>query len=192
MRKLRKTLKKSKSGFTLAETLIAILILLMVSAIVAGAIPAASTVYTKTVDAANAQILLSTTITVLRDQLGTATDPQGQDGNIITFKSGESGNWCMIWLNDATLELYLGSYDSKHKTDPDDYKINGEQRHYSLITKKAATSGMVISFEGITALKDGENDVGITITGLKVSKQYKDGTTVELTTPRDLNIRTVS
>ncbi len=69
MRSILKKLKKGKAGFSLAETLIAILILLMVSAIVAGAMPAAASAYQKTVDAANAQILLSTAMTVLRDEL---------------------------------------------------------------------------------------------------------------------------
>ena len=63
-----------KAGFTLAETLVTILILLMVSSIVAGGIPAATNAYYKAVDGANAQVLLSTAATALRDELGTARD----------------------------------------------------------------------------------------------------------------------
>ncbi len=74
MRSMLKKLKKCQAGFSLAETLIAILILMMVSAIVAGVMPAASNVYTKTVDAANAQVLLSTSMNMLRGELGPAQE----------------------------------------------------------------------------------------------------------------------
>ena len=56
-----------QNGFSLAEMLVAILILLMVSSVVAGGVPAASNAYSKAVDAANAQVLLSTAATALRD-----------------------------------------------------------------------------------------------------------------------------
>ena len=65
---------KRESGFTLAETLMAVLILLMVSAVVATGIPAAANAYNKAVDAANAHVLLSTMVTALRDELGMAKE----------------------------------------------------------------------------------------------------------------------
>ena len=85
MRAVLKKLRKSRAGFSLAETLIAILILLMVSAIAGGAIPAASQVYTKTVDVANAQILISTAMNMLRNELGTAQEVY-LNGNTIIYK----------------------------------------------------------------------------------------------------------
>ena len=60
MRTILKKLKRGRAGFSFAETLIAILILLLVSSIVAAALPSASNVYVKSVDTANAQVLLST------------------------------------------------------------------------------------------------------------------------------------
>ena len=63
---------KKSAGFSLAETLITVLILLMVSAVVAGGVPAAANAYRKAVDAANAQVLLSTTVNALRSELSTA------------------------------------------------------------------------------------------------------------------------
>jgi len=64
----------NQSGFTLAETLLAVLILLLVSSIVATGVPVARNAYEKVVVAANAQLLLSTTATALRDELGSAWD----------------------------------------------------------------------------------------------------------------------
>jgi type II secretory pathway pseudopilin PulG len=74
MRCIIKKLKRDRSGFSLAETLIAILILLMVTAVVGGAIPTASDVFTKTVDAANAQVVLSTAMNMLRGELSMAQE----------------------------------------------------------------------------------------------------------------------
>lgn len=66
---MKKSIKRLKEGFTLAETLIAILILLMVSGLMAQGIPMAFNAYKKVSLAANANVLLSTTITELRDRL---------------------------------------------------------------------------------------------------------------------------
>lgn len=68
----QRIVKKNRGGFTLAETLIAVLILLMVSGIVAAGIPAAKEALTKAVDASHSQLLLSTTMTALRNELGSA------------------------------------------------------------------------------------------------------------------------
>ena len=74
MRALTKKLRANSAGFSLAETLIVVLILLMVSAVIGAAIPTAANVFTKTVDTANAQVVLSTTMTALRDELCTVTE----------------------------------------------------------------------------------------------------------------------
>ena len=73
MKRLKHKLNK-KSGFTLAETLLAVLILLLVSTIVATGIPVAKNAYEKVILASNADVLLSTTINALRNELGTAQD----------------------------------------------------------------------------------------------------------------------
>ena len=62
--RIRKKLHSSKA-FTLAETLLAVLILLMVSTIVATGIPVARNAYEKVVLASNAEVLLSTTISFI-------------------------------------------------------------------------------------------------------------------------------
>lgn len=71
---------KDRSGFSLAEVLVTVIILLLVTATVATGIPAASRAYSKVVNAANAQVLMSTTIIRLREELGTAD-------NIITSET---------------------------------------------------------------------------------------------------------
>ena len=101
---------KRAAGFTLAETLMTVLILLMVSAVVAGGMPAAMNAYRKAVDAANAQLLLSTTVNALRDELSTAWDVE-VEGTTITYQSSDTGEESIISLGDdgkIMLQEYAG------------------------------------------------------------------------------------
>lgn len=106
MKKSLRSRLKNRSGVTLAETLIAILILLMVTAIVAAGIPAAVEAYDDIVTSANAQVLLSTTMTRLRDELGTATEIAVSD-NAVTYVSA-SGSKSVIYIADDG--IYLREY----------------------------------------------------------------------------------
>lgn len=64
----------SKSGFSLAEMLMVVMVVLLSTAVIAAGIPAALRAYRNVSDSANAQVLLSTTLTKLKDELGSATD----------------------------------------------------------------------------------------------------------------------
>jgi hypothetical protein len=140
----------------MAETLIAILILLMVSAIVAGAIPTASNVYARTVDTANAQVLLSTVITVLRDELGTAVSIEDPVGTTLDYVNGNDGYRRLaiqaksdvkdapapgIWLCIGKLNLTTGEIEY---TKPGD----GESR--LLVSKEATTKNLIVSYESVS------------------------------------------
>jgi len=100
MKRLRKL--ASPAGFTLAETLLAVLILLLVSTIVATGMPAARSAYEKVVIGSNAQATLSTVVTALRNELGTAWDISVEaDGKSATYFSAETG---------ARARLAMGTY----------------------------------------------------------------------------------
>ena len=178
---------ESRIGFSLAETLIAILILLMVSAIVGAAIPTASKVYVDTVDAANAQLLLSTATNALRDKLSTATSPEAKDGTIITFKTRTTVNgknadaWCMIKMDDGTLKIYYGSQDSAHQTNTDTYYEIGQ---YDLVSEKAKTENLSVIYTSVAC-----NNGVVTFTGLRVTKA---GVASPLAGPCDISVRTLS
>lgn len=135
---IRKT-RRNRAGFSLAETLIVILILLMVSAIVGAAIPTASTVYKKTVDTANAQLLLSTTMTVLRDELNAAKNISvSSDKTEITFISGITGNKSIIKCSPQKgLEITV------YASDQNNAQLKPETR--LLVSEKASTSGMILT-----------------------------------------------
>lgn len=95
---------KSNTGFSLAEMLITILILLMVSSVVAGGIPAAANAYTKAVDAANAHALLSTTVSALRDEFSTAWNVEMENG-AITYFSSDTGSQSRIRVDGGSILL---------------------------------------------------------------------------------------
>lgn len=147
MRTIIKRIRKNRAGFSLAETLITILILLMVSAIVAAALPTASTVYKKTVDAANAQVLLSTTMTILRDELNAAKDITVPSDNKITYISGITGNKSVIECV-ANEGLKITAY-------PD--AVNDKSETRFLVSQKASTSGMILTCSfSAASLADGK------------------------------------
>ena len=84
--------RRSYTGFSLGETLIAIAILVIITA---ASLPAAVHVYRNAVDAANAQVLLSTTVNALRDELSTAWDVKA-DSTGITYRSSDTGSQSKI------------------------------------------------------------------------------------------------
>ena len=181
MRKLFK--KRKRSGFTLAETLVAILILLMVSAIVAGAIPTAANVYTKTVDAANAQVLLSTVITVLRDELGTAvsvTVPGG--GTAIDYVNGNDGYRRIKLKVAASSDDEDSEGEGSDELAPGIWLYNGQVDLDSgaityvnprlIVSGKAVTNNLIMTFGSVAKDADGV----ITFTDLAVNRT--DGATL--------------
>lgn len=92
--------KNLRAGFTLAEMLVALLILLMVSSVVAAGIPVAVRAYTKVTRSANAEVLISTSVSALRDQLGTARDiTVSEDKKSVTYFSDDTGSFSRIDLS---------------------------------------------------------------------------------------------
>ena len=100
MAKKLKRFLKDRSGFTLSETLVAVVILILVTSVVALGIPVAVNVYDRVVTSANAQVLLSTTMTCLRDELGTATDVS-YTGTTISYKNSSGVESTIKLGNDA-------------------------------------------------------------------------------------------
>ena len=154
----RKKLRNNK-GFTLAETLLAVLILLLVSTIVATGMPAAKNAYEKIIVAANAQILLSTGATALRDELGTAWDVKIEDdgsktsGAFVTYRSSDTGAKSRIYLNVDDKKIYIQEYAKNEYLNVTEGTSIGTER--LLVSDKAATNGLVITYSVIKKSDDG-------------------------------------
>ena len=147
MQKMEKMIRKkirTNQGFTLAETLLAVLILLMVSAIVAAGIPVAKNAYEKVVLSSNAEVLLSTTISTLRNELGTAMD-------VSVSTSDDETTMTITYYNSVRESLSEISMDNMGT----DIQF---QRYYSadasntenLISDKTATNNLHVTFGSVT------------------------------------------
>ncbi len=176
MRAIVNKLKKSREGFTLAETLICVLILLMVSAIVGAAIPTAANVYKNTVDVANAQVLLSTTLTALRDEFSTAKQVQWTSGtSTVTIYNGKGVRKITVCGEGDTLPDGANAPGVWVSDKKDNYKPGDPvefEKATLLVSAVAATSDMYVVFS-ITDISD---DGVITLGSIQVLKSL-DGTT---------------
>lgn len=166
---------RARGGFTLAETLLAVLIMLLVSVIVATGMPAVTNAYNKVVLGANAKVMLSTAITALHDEIGTAWEVENPDDD--TTK--------LLYFNASTgakSELSLDAADHNTIQIQDYMSLDGDLIHdtnkegeaYHLVADK--TSGMYVTYTSIAY----DKDTGIvTVTGLKVCKRSDDSQLVE-------------
>lgn len=170
---------KQQNGFSLAEMLVAVLILLMVSAVVAGGVPAASNAYSKAVDAANAQVLLSTAATALRDELGTARNVSiSDDKKTVRYYSADNGNYSELSLGekDERSVIMLTSYLGENVNNSDS-DVSGESAsatiygttedtvQWELVSSAAITKKLGLTYDSVSY----DNGI-ITFTNLKVMK----------------------
>lgn len=177
----------TEKGFTLAETLLAVLIMLLVSGIVASGIPVAKDAYENVVLASNAEVLLSTTISSLRNELGTAQDVKGSEaqsgdnavsGTILTYYNGTRGSSSRIYVesgskNGIMLQRYY-SEDGLSKTDTAN----------PLVSAKTSTEELYVTYDGVNC-----SGGIVTFTGLLVKRKSTDDGFGD---KRDLSIRVIS
>lgn len=184
---------KRRAGFTLAETLLAVLILLLVSGIVATGVPVAKNVYDKVVLAANAQVMLTTAVTSLRDELGTAWKLHvvNEDPFYITYYKANLGNLSRLSLSndfDNIPRIIITDY----VTSPDGTP-SAKKGVYSLVPDKK--SDMYVTYAKVDWGDKNENDAGkvIKISNLKVCRSEGKGKSDPVMTElQELYIRIVS
>ena len=120
-------------GFTLSEALVTVIILLLVSAIVAAGVPAAANAYRKVVITSNAEVIRSTTMSALRNELATSKDVRisGENGSKIFFYNEAYGSMS---------EISLG------KKDEEEGVIEGE-----IMYQRYAKDGLIVTNDNATA-----------------------------------------
>ena len=164
-------LLRSAAGFTFSEMLVALLILSLSLAVVAGGLPAAQSSYFRVLDSANAQMLLSTTVSRLRDELAMASRIVAQ-GQSITYRSGSTGSTSAIRSDGGG--ILLAEY----------LDLSAPPEPSLLVPQKAATSRLHAAFTAATY--DAKERV-VTISGLVV--RNLDGE--ELASLPELQIRVI-
>ena len=179
-RRIRQKLNEM-AGFTLAETLLAVLILLLVSSIVAAGIPAAKNAYEKVVLGANAQLLLSTTVSELRDELGTAWDVEIENTGDVLYFSAETGAKSKLYVEGNKIMVQRFS------------KVNGldneSGKAVPLVSDAAATRDLYVIYESASY-----DDSVITFKKLEVHRASNGGVLADLGdgTNGDLTVRVFS
>ena len=173
--------KKDNRGFSLSELLVTVIIVSLLSVMIVTGVRTALYSHRKVTEEANAEVLLSTCVTMLRNELSTATDIQVlSDTKTITYQKGGSG------IKSSLRSGMSGSAAST--TEPEQIYhgsvgINSEDGSESisnetlLISSVTATEGLFISYEEISYA-----DGVVTVTGLSVRKKDSDRKLSELGT----------
>ena len=146
----------------------------MVSGVVAGGIPAAVTAYSKAVDAANAQVLISTTVNALRAEVCTAKDVHFTTGGDLIYISPSTGSKTKLYKGTETgsgEETILVQDFMKYDETGPQGENNSPRR---LVTKSAATANLQVVYGTVNWAADKENEV-LAFNNIQVKK---DNTTV--------------
>lgn len=149
--RIKKKLKNQK-GFSLAETLLAVLILLLVSVIVANGIPVARNVYNNVIVGANAQVLLSTAVNALRNELGTAQKVDVDNSPTIIYYKASIGAYSQLSIGDGTEGIQLLDYvyqdpaDKEWKALP---RESTEQGIHALVSNAASNKNLFVTYESV-------------------------------------------
>ena len=149
--RIRKAFARLNSkGFSLTEMLLAVLILLMVTSVAAGGIPAAMRAYQNIVEAANAQVLLSTTMTRLRYELGKAKYLKSDSQTQITFRNME-GSMSLLRLQEAGDSDGPGIYIVRYQYDNGTESAGEPQL---LVSKQAANGTLHVTYTSVVPSTD--------------------------------------
>ena len=171
---LKKKLK-SKKAFTLAETMVAVLIMLMVSSILVTGIPAAKDAYERIFVKSNAEVLMSTGIYALRNELSTARDIEVKD-NAVTYLNSAYGSRSKIYLGDKGIMYQRYSYMEDGESGSGAEEVKSEP-----LVSKAASDGRFLKYSSVE-----EKDGYVTFSGLGVYKSVSDDNSI--LKKRDLSI----
>lgn len=160
---------KREAGFTFSEVLVAVTILVMISA---AALPAALNAYRNAVDAANAHMLLSTTVEALRDELSTAWNVSvDSDAKTITYQSSDTGGQSLLSLASApfTIQEY-NDFDNKWLDEESIEKPVSRNLVTSAMSRETRNSASNMKVEINTSGSVEKKDGYIVIKGLEVKR----------------------
>ena len=146
--------KKGRRGFSISEMLIAVLIMTFVALMMSNGIGAAGNAARGIVEQANAQLLLSTTVTELRTQLSRATGPSvADDGQSVSFTDPDTNLFMTIASTDAGIELnYAGTSGKLVSKEAANKNLHAE-------CSFAATADGMITVRDLTVLRDADDKV---------------------------------
>lgn len=162
---------RDAAGFSLTEMLVTTLILALVSTLLVTGVSVAIDTYQKMVKTANAQVALSTTITVLRSELGRSQDVRVDGANNVVYYLAGEGYWaCIRNAEDAEsqayglVKCYLAGAPAERNHSLDAVKglsvlkdSAGNTMAYPLVSDSAITEPLRVKYSGV---ESGSGKVG--------------------------------
>ena len=161
---------RARQGFTLSETMLAMLILAFVGMIATTGLMTGLNTYYDIVEKSNAELLLSTTISELRDELD-RTEEISLTGTALTAYRSSTSGWRV--LRSVSLIAEGDPMDKKgiwvreYKGYPSADALSAAHAPQLLVTEATATKGLYARFSSITY---DETKGEFTISGLQVRR----------------------
>lgn len=168
--------QRAQRGFTLVETLVALLIVVMLSAVIAMGAPSAIRAYQSTVAKSNAQTVLATMTTALRDELGSATAVMlGNESSVSSYMCGEGYVAKLVGTKDEIDKI--NEKEGQHHRGPvkevDDGRL-GTQPSWSLVPDAQVVSTQNDLYVTFDSIEFDESTKSFTVNNLGVY-QGEDG-----------------
>jgi len=135
-----------KAGFTLAETLLATLLLLIASALLVTGIPVAFRAYKTVTLTAEANVLISTTMTELKDKLAFCEDLAIADKKI-SFTSNNGRQYTLSYDADKAGLYLLDTTDNDYNPGKDDNYTHDSQM---LVSDEAAVRELCVDYSEVS------------------------------------------
>ena len=120
-----KRLRAHRRGFTFAETMAALLIFVVLSAVVTAGIPVAFRTYQQVVNGSNAELALATTTAALRDELGMAAAVASAADGAVFYQSTD-GQWHQIANSSDGSHLVVKTFGAAAYFNPNDPGTSSE------------------------------------------------------------------
>ena len=156
----KKIEKRAKSGFSIIEMLMAVLILLLATQLIAQAVRLAAEKFYVSTNRSEAQMIVSTLSDFIRSEITTAGEIELNGNDLASFidASGRLGGRCELVIDDGKLVMKQLTGDSKKY-----YPVGGPEKPYG--------KGMRLSECSITI--DGEKKVFTVKLQIEDSKQIQ-------------------
>lgn len=154
---------KENKGSTLPELLMTVLIIALIGSALTGGLVVVQRCYRRITELSHAETLLSTTATLLTDQLEYAVSLSGDGGSIVFVNANSKASAAL--QQDETKGIYL-SYRSSGED-----KTNDDGKQSALVSEAGLTDSLYTKFDSISYQTKADGRAEITIRGLAVYRK---------------------
>ncbi len=165
---------KENKGSTLPELLMTMLIIALIGSAMCGGLVVVQRCYRQFTEQAHAASLLSTTATLLTDNLEYADALTAEENSISFVNANTKARARLSW---TAAEGIILSYESGGSTDDRDNAVTG--RKTALVSEAGLTDTLYTSFDSISFQMEGDGRALITVKGLSVYRKSSSTATLE-------------